>query len=308
MKILVTGGAGFIGSHVCEELQKNYAGAEVMVLDNLATGSKENVPACFKLVQMDMRSPELTAFFAENKFNKVIHLAAQTLVPTSLKDPALDADLNVLGLINVLEAARQTGVSSVIFSSSAAVYGDNAHLPLRETERLLPTSFYGLTKAVAEEYLRLYHDLYGLNTTVLRFANVYGERQGMAGEGGVISIFAKKLANDEKIEVYGDGNQTRDFVYVKDIAKALCLALDHQGYGIFNVSTGEEVSLNTLIEVFEKVMKKKPQVEYLKVRTGDIYRSVLSNVAIGKALGLTQFTPLEVGLKATCEFFEFSRK
>jgi len=308
MKILVTGGAGFIGSHVCEELQKNYAEAEVTVLDNLSTGSKENVPPSFKLVQMDMRSPELLAFFAANKFTKVIHLAAQTLVPTSLKDPALDADLNVMGLINVLEAARRTGVSSVIFSSSAAVYGDNAHLPLRETERLLPTSFYGLTKAVAEEYLRLYHDLYGLNTTVLRFANVYGERQGMSGEGGVISIFAKKLAQGEKIEVFGDGNQTRDFVYVKDIAKALCLGLSHEGYGIFNVSTGQEVSLNKLIEVFEKVMKKKPHVEYLKVRPGDIYRSVLSNVAIGKALGFTQFTPLEVGLKATCGFFEYSRK
>jgi UDP-glucose 4-epimerase len=306
MKILVTGGAGFIGSHVCEELQKNYPQAEVVVLDTLVTGARSNVPQAFKLVELDIRSKELLAFFQAQKFSHVIHLAAQTLVPTSLKDPSLDADLNVMGLINVLEAARKTGVTSVIFSSSAAVYGDNDHLPLLESEKLVPTSFYGLTKAVSEEYLRIYHELYGLNTTVLRFANVYGERQGMAGEGGVISIFAKALAKEEKITVFGDGKQTRDFVYVKDIARALCLGMEHKGYGIFNVSTGQETSLNELISTFQDILQKKPIVEYQKSRTGDIYRSVLSNVAIGQALGLKKFTALKEGLTATCRFFKFS--
>jgi UDP-glucose 4-epimerase len=306
MKILVTGGAGFIGSHVCEELQKNYPQAEVVVLDTLVTGARSNVPQAFKLVELDIRSKELLAFFQAQKFSHVIHLAAQTLVPTSLKDPSLDADLNVMGLINVLEAARKTSVTSVIFSSSAAVYGDNDHLPLLESEKLVPTSFYGLTKAVSEEYLRIYHELYGLNTTVLRFANVYGERQGMAGEGGVISIFAKALAKEEKITVFGDGKQTRDFVYVKDIARALCLGMEHKGYGIFNVSTGQETSLNELISTFQDILQKKPIVEYQKSRTGDIYRSVLSNVAIGQALGLKKFTALKEGLTATCRFFKFS--
>ena len=308
MKILVTGGAGFIGSHVCEELQKNYSHAEVVVLDNLTAGRRENVPDTFKLVEMDIRSPELLDFFQAQRFTHVIHLAAQTMVPVSLKDPGLDAQLNVLGLINVLEAARKTGVQALIFSSSAAVYGDNTNLPLLETEKLVPTSFYGLTKAVAEEYFRLYHDLYGLNTTVLRFANVYGERQGMTGEGGVISIFAQKLAKGEKITVFGDGKQTRDFVYVKDIAKALCLGMEQQGFGIFNVSTGKETSLNELIATLGKVMQKEPRVEYTTPRTGDIYRSVLSNVAISKILHLRSFTSLEEGLRATCRFFKYSRK
>lgn len=304
MKILVTGGAGFIGSHVCETLQANYPQAEVTVLDNLTTGRAENIPNGIKFVAMDIRSNELSAFMLEEKFTGVIHLAAQTMVPASLEDPSFDADENIMGLINVLEAARKSGVESVVFSSSAAIYGDNTNLPLEETQPPRPTSFYGLTKATTEEYLRLYHALYGLNTTVLRFANVYGERQGMQGEGGVISIFAKKLVKGETIEVFGDGTQTRDFVYVKDIAKALCLALTHQGFAIFNVSTGKEVSLNELIKTFAHILQVVPQVEYKEARVGDIYRSVLANQRIGQGLGQTSFTPLAKGLTETCAYFK----
>lgn len=304
MKILVTGGAGFIGSHVCEELLHSYPTAQVTILDNLSVGQAANVSPQFKLVQMDIRSAEIPAFLVREQFDGIIHLAAQTMVPDSLKNPRFDAEENVMGLVNVLEAAKDSGVKSMVFSSSAAIYGDNTSLPLLESEVPCPTSFYGLTKTTAEEYFRLYQKLYNMNMTVLRFANVYGERQGMSGEGGVISIFAKKLVQGEAIQVFGDGQQTRDFVYVKDIAKALCLALSHHGLGLFNVSTGQEVSLNKLITTFAQTLGVEPKVEYLPPRAGDIYRSVLSNQAIGAELGLTEFTPLEKGLAQTCAYFK----
>ncbi len=304
MKILLTGGAGFIGSHVCEELLLHHASTEVVVLDNFFTGRRENVPSQFRICEMDMRSSQLLPFLQKEKFDSIIHLAAQTMVPASIEDPLFDADLNIMGLLNVLEGARKTGVKSIVFSSSAAVYGDNTNLPLRETEIPRPGSFYGLTKATTESYLKLYHELYGLHTTVLRFANVYGERQGLTGEGGVISIFAKHLSQGLPLTVFGDGTQTRDFVYVKDIAKALCLAVAHEGFGIFNVSTGQEISLNKLISIFHNIFKVEPRVNYEKVRPGDIYRSVLSNKAIGEGLGLTAFTSLEDGLARTSIYFQ----
>jgi len=302
MKILVTGGAGFIGSHVLERLARD-KGNTITVLDNLDSGIAENIPSGVAFIREDIRSSKIINIFQENTFDVVIHLAAQTMVPYSIAHPNEDADINLIGLINVLEAARLNGVKSVVFSSSAAVYGNSINLPLKENETLVPTSFYGITKMTTEHYLRVYHELYGINTTVLRFANVYGERQGIGGEGGVVCIFSQKISENQSIDVFGDGEQTRDFVYVKDIAKAICGAIEHKGFGIYNVSTNTEVSVNELIGAFEKVSGKKIQVNYLPARTGDIYRSVLSNKALKTEFKIDAFTSLEEGLNNTYNYF-----
>lgn len=302
MKILVTGGAGFIGSHVLERLAID-KGNTITVLDSLDSGRAENIPSGVAFIREDIRSSKIIDIFQENAFDAVIHLAAQTMVPYSITHPHEDADINLIGLINVLEAARLTGVKSVVFSSSAAVYGNSINLPLKENEILVPTSFYGITKMTTEHYMRVYHELYGMNTTVLRFANVYGERQGIGGEGGVVCIFSQKIAENKSVDVFGDGEQTRDFVYVKDIAKVICGAIEHKGFGIYNVSTNTEVSVNELIDAFEKVSGKKIKVNYLKARTGDIYRSVLSNKALKTEFKIDAFTSLEEGLNNTYSYF-----
>ena len=236
--ILVTGGAGFIGSHVVALLLKQ-GYEKVCVLDNLSTGKKENVPAAVPLEVLDIRSPELEAFLQKQQFDVVIHLAAQTMVPFSMAHPDLDEAINISGMVHLLEGCRKSGVKKIIFSSSAAIYGDNQNLPLKETEAPAPTSFYGLTKAAGEQYIRLYEKAFGLKGIIFRFANVYGERQGETGEGGVISIFAQKIAKQEAVSIFGDGNQTRDFVYAGDIARAIVLGVGYEGSGTFNVSTNQ---------------------------------------------------------------------
>lgn len=301
--ILVTGGAGFVGSHVVALLLKQ-GYEKVCVLDNLSTGKKENVPAAVPLEVLDIRSPELEAFLQKQQFDVVIHLAAQTMVPFSMAHPDLDEAINISGMVHLLEGCRKSGVKKIIFSSSAAIYGDNQNLPLKETEAPAPTSFYGLTKAAGEQYIRLYEKAFGLKGIIFRFANVYGERQGETGEGGVISIFAQKIAKQEAVSIFGDGNQTRDFVYAGDIARAIVLGVGYEGSGTFNVSTNQEVSLNQLIAALEKVTGKKLQVNYGPVRPGDIYASVLSHQAIVEKLNMTEFTPLEQGLAKTMAYFQ----
>ena len=301
--ILVTGGAGFIGSHVVALLLKQ-GYEKVCVLDNLSTGKKENVPAAVPLEVLDIRSPELEAFLQKQQFDVVIHLAAQTMVPFSMAHPDLDEAINISGMVHLLEGCRKSGVKKIIFSSSAAIYGDNQNLPLKETEAPAPTSFYGLTKAAGEQYIRLYEKAFGLKGIIFRFANVYGERQGETAEGGVISIFAQKIAKQEAVSIFGDGNQTRDFVYAGDIARAIVLGVGYEGSGTFNVSTNQEVSLNQLIAALEKVTGKKLQVNYGPVRPGDIYASVLSHQAIVEKLNMTEFTPLEQGLAKTMAYFQ----
>lgn len=303
MNLLLTGGAGFIGSHVLDILQTR-DDIKVTVLDNLSSGKREFVPEKVQFVQEDIRSKNIETIFAQGHFDAVIHLAAQTLVPYSIEHPQEDADENIMGFLNVMENCRKYAIKHIVFSSSAAVYGDNSALPLKENEQLKPTSFYGLTKAMTESYMRIYHELCGINAVVLRFANVYGERQGNGGEGGVVSIFAKAITHNQAINVYGDGEQTRDFVYVKDIATALVQALEVPGFKVCNVSTNTEVSVNELITNFEALAGRKLQVNYLPVREGDIYRSVLSNRVLKYDLGLTPKYTLQEGLANTYAYFK----
>jgi len=298
MKLLVTGGAGFIGSHLLQLLVQD-ADIETVVLDNLSSGSYSHVPGSIRLVEGDICDKNIDELFAAEHFDAVIHLAAQTMVPYSLEHPDEDCNTNLMGIINILECCRKHGVKSVVFSSSAAIYGDNLNVPLKESERPLPTSFYGLTKMASEHYLRLYHDLYGINTTVLRFANVYGERQGDGGEGGVISIFCKLLAAGKPVTVFGNGEQTRDFVYAGDIAKALLKAVSLEGHHTINISTQEETSLNQLLEAFRKAVGHQFTINYAPARTGDIFRSVLCHDNCREYLGFVPSMGLTKGVQRT---------
>lgn len=303
MEILITGGAGFIGSHILAQLQGR-RDMDVVVFDNLSSGSKEHVPAGMELVEGDVcDEAAVDALFADHHFDAVIHLAAQTMVPTSVEQPVLDCQINLEGVLHVLEACRIHGTGHILFSSSAAVYGDNLHIPLKETERLVPTSPYGITKMTTEHYLRVYHELYGMDATVFRFANVYGERQGEKGEGGVVSIFCKLLSQRQGITVFGDGNQTRDFVYAGDIAQAIIRALPLKGCHTMNVSTGQETSINDLIRSFEKAVGYTVPVQYTAPRTGDILRSVLSNETLKRDLGFVPEMDLEEGIRRTYDWY-----
>lgn len=303
MKVLVTGGAGFIGSHTVDKLLEQ--GHVVAVMDNLSTGKKENVNARAAFFHVDIVHDDLKKIFAAERFEYVIHHAAQTAVPRSLDDPGFDCQVNVLGIVNIMEAARQTGVKRVVFSSSAAVYGDVNAVPIAEDACIQPTSFYGLSKLVAENYLRMYQRIFGVEYVILRYANVYGERQGDAGEGGVISIFARKFLNDQSIEIFGDGGQTRDFVYVSDVAAANCQALTtSKANAVYNISTASEISVNSLVELLGKVAGKDRELHYLPAREGDIYRSSLDNRAAVKDLGWRPGISLADGLATTYRFLQ----
>ena len=299
MKILVTGGAGFIGSHLLQLLQ-GQQDVEVLVYDNLSSGRREHVPKGIRLVEGDVRDAEgLARLFASEGFDSVVHLAAQTMVPYSLSHPEEDCQINLLGLINILECCRKYAVKHIVFSSSAAVYGDNLNIPLHEEEKPMPTSAYGITKMASEHYLRMYHDLYGLNTTVLRFANVYGERQGAGGEGGVVSIFCKLLAAGQGVTVFGNGEQTRDFVYADDIAEALWRGSQLEGHHVINISTQKETSVNQLLAAFKQAVGREFPVQYAPIREGDIFRSVLANGRCVELLGFCPAMNLQEGVART---------
>ncbi|SEI86350.1 UDP-glucose 4-epimerase [Propionispira arboris] len=302
MKILITGGAGFIGSHLVEKLLKE--NCQVMVLDNLHTGLKENLPEGVSFIEMDVRDENILTVFAKEKFEAIVHLAGQTMVNVSVDDPKFDAAVNIQGTINVLEAARKTGVKRVVFASTAAAYGDAQELPIVETTTLSPLSFYGLSKVTVEHYLALYQEIFNLDYVVLRFANVYGERQGDGGEGGVISIFTKRIASGKSITIYGDGGQTRDFVYAGDIAAGIYCALQTDNVNTaYNLSTQTEVSVNAMVALFDEITGNHVVPLYERARKGDIYRSVLSNVKAITGLGWKPVMSLAEGLKRTYHSF-----
>lgn len=275
MNILVTGGAGFIGSHIVEALVD--AGHDVTVLDNLRSGNPSFLPEGVPLVRGDVRNPHMIELFRHVTFDAVYHEAAQTQVPLSMEQPRYDADENVMGLVNVLEFCRKTGVKKVIFSSSAAVYGDVACVPVTEEVQPNPTSFYGLTKWMSERYLSLYRNAYGLDYTVLRYSNVYGPRQGNTGEGGVIYTFSRAMYEKKPLTIFGDGTQTRDFIYVKDVAAANVAALTKGGDDVFNISSGKETSIGDVLSIMRHNSHQPLGVTYTEPRKGDIYRSALEN-------------------------------
>ena len=302
MRITVTGGAGFIGSHLVDRLIED--GHTVQVIDNLYTGNKEFVHSKAQFVELDIRDPNLYSVLEEFRPDYIFHEAAQTEVSTSMSDPMLDCDINLMGLINLLNAAVKLDVKKFLMPSSAAVYGNLDTLPLNEEMLGNPSSFYGLTKLTTEHYLRIYHEAFGLPYICYRYSNVFGPRQGNGGEGGVISIFAKAIVQGSPIIIYGDGKQTRDFIYVDDVVEANILGMQHQVIGIYNVSTGISSSVNLLVDEFRNISGKDIEVVYDKPRLGDIRDSVLATDKSEKELFFTVKYNLHDGLIKTYEYFK----
>ena len=302
MRITVTGGAGFIGSHLVDRLIED--GHTVQVIDNLYTGNKEFVHSKAQFVELDIRDPKLYSVLEEFRPDYIFHEAAQTEVSTSMSDPMLDCDINLIGLINLLNAVVKLDVKKFLMPSSAAVYGNLDTLPLNEEMIGNPSSFYGLTKLTTEHYLRIYHEAFGLPYICYRYSNVFGPRQGNGGEGGVISIFAKAIVQGSPIIIYGDGKQTRDFIYVDDVVEANILGMQHQVTGIYNVSTGISSSVNLLVDEFRNISGKDIEVVYDKPRLGDIRDSVLATDKSEKELLFTAKYNLHDGLIRTYEYFK----
>ncbi|MCS7458830.1 NAD-dependent epimerase/dehydratase family protein [Paenibacillus doosanensis] len=300
MKAIVTGGAGFIGSHLVEALLAE--GINVQVIDNLSTGNADYLPAGVPLHRMDIRSEEVRELLLRERPDVVFHHAAQVDVQRSVSDPGADASVNIAGTANLVHACAQASVQKIIYASSCAVYGDLQTVLVHEDDPTQPISFYGISKLTPESYLRVFHRLYGLNYTILRYANVYGPRQTPKGEGGVVAICLDRLRKGLPLIVYGDGEQTRDFVYVKDVVKANLAAMHRGDWQTVQIGTAASVSVNRLVEQLQVLHGAPIAVVHRPERAGDIRHSCLSNAKAYEQLGWTADYDLVQGLKSTYEY------
>jgi UDP-glucose 4-epimerase len=303
MNILITGGAGFIGSNIADAYCE--AGHNVVIVDDLSTGSIDNVNPNAKFSKFDIRSPEIETLFKETKFDIINHHAAQMDVRKSVADPKFDASVNILGMLNVLELGLKYGVKKVIFSSTGgAIYGEQDYFPADEQHPLRPLSPYGITKLATEKYLYYYQVVHGIQHVILRYANIYGPRQNPHGEAGVIAIFADKMLRGGTPVINGDGGQTRDYVYVSDVVRANLLALSPSYTGIFNIGTGIENDVNTLFRFIKKFSGAACEEKHGEAKIGEQLRSVIDHSKAKKILGWEPTVTLEDGLKKTVEFFK----
>jgi len=299
MKVLVTGGYGFIGSHVVERFHKE--GHEVFILDNLSTGRKENITFKHKGYIVSIEDNKCEEIFRSNKFDIVVHLAAQASVSYSIKNPTLDTESNVLGFVNMLNLAHKFGVKRFIYASSAAVYGEQKLLPITEDTTIKPVSPYGISKWMGEQYSQKWEELYDLQTVGFRFANVYGPRQSSDGEGGVISIFIDRLLKGQQIIIHGDGEQTRDFIYVEDVADAIYRSANSINTGIFNLSSNQSTSINELIHYLSS--EQPPHaIIHSEERAGDIKHSLLDHSKITREFDWSPMYSIEEGLQRTLAY------
>jgi UDP-glucose 4-epimerase len=299
VRAIVTGGAGFIGSHVVDALVAR--GDEVTVVDSLVRGSRENVSSGAELLVRDIREP-LDELFDAVRPEVVFHLAAQIDIRVSVERPVEDAEVNVLATVGILEAARSHGAQVVFASTGGAIYGECAE-PAREDSPREPLSPYGTAKLAAEEYLRSYNRLYGTRHISLRYGNVYGPRQDPHGEAGVVAIFLGALARGEQAKIFGDGSQTRDYVYVGDVAHATTSAVA-QDSGVFNVGTGRETSVVELYELCARVAGSDTPPEHAPARLGELQRSFLDPELAASELGFRAMVDLEDGLRATWDWLQ----
>jgi UDP-glucose 4-epimerase len=297
VRAIVTGGAGFIGSHVVDALLAR--GDEVAVIDSLVHGTKDNVAAAAELHVRDIREP-LDDVFAEIQPEAVYHLAAQADVRVSVERPVDDAEVNVLGTVRILECARQHGAQVVFASTGGAIYGE-CEVAANENSAREPLSPYGTAKLAAEEYLASFNRLYGTRHIALRYGNVYGPRQDPHGEAGVVAIFLGALSRGEQAKIFGDGLQTRDYVYVGDVARATTSTIG-QDSGVFNVGTGRETSVVELYELCARVANSDTPAEHAPGRLGELQRSFLDPTRAAESLGFAAMVGLEDGLRATWEW------
>lgn len=302
MKVLVTGGAGFIGSNIVDRLiELNH---DVAVVDNLSTGRRENLNPGAEFYNVDIVNKEdLNRVFEAFKPEICIHHAAQIDVQRSIKEPDYDADVNIVGTINVLNACRLSGARKIIYASSAAVYGEPEYLPLDENHKVDPISYYGASKHTPEHYIKIFSQLYGLRYTILRYSNVYGIRQDPMGEGGVIAIFLNKLVKGEVPTIFGDGEQTRDFIYVKDVVEANIAALTRGDGDILNISTNTYISINDLVKKMIEASGRELNPNYGPARKGDIIHSYMDNRRAAEVLGWEPRYGLVEGLRETYEYY-----
>jgi len=301
--ICVTGGAGFIGSHVAEALTRD--GHQVLILDDLSSGRKENIPAGAELVVADIRSDQAANLLIERGVEVLVHHAAQMDVRRSVADPRFDADVNIGGLLNLLEASRIGSVRQVIFASTGgAIYGEQDVFPADEEHAVRPLSPYGVSKLASERYLFFYNQQYGLDATCLRYANIYGPRQSPHGEAGVVAIFAHKLLANVQPTVNGDGKQTRDYVYVGDVVRANLAVLGLPGFRTYNVGTAIETDVNELFDQIRTAIGMGPPADHGLAKAGEQLRSCITSELIESELGLRIGTPFDQGIQVTADWFK----
>lgn len=303
MKILVTGGAGFIGSNIVDEYIMN--GHEVVIVDSLETGRKTNINPAAKFYEMDIRDPNLENVFIKERPQIINHHAAQMDVRRSVSDPKYDADVNVLGSLNLLELARKYQISRILYSSSGGtVYGEPVYLPCDEKHPIRPICPYGATKYIFEVYLDMYKFMYDMDFTVFRYPNIYGPRQDPHGEAGVIAIFTGLMLKEKPVTITGDGKQQRDFVFVKDIARANYLAtVNQKGSGTFNLGSGIPTDINQIFEGLKSVTGYTQNAIHGPAKLGETSKIFLTGQKAFDELGWKPTVTLYEGLQATVEYF-----
>jgi UDP-glucose 4-epimerase len=301
VSVLVTGGAGFIGSHVVDALVER--GDEVVVIDDLSTGARENLDPRAEFHQLDIRSPEAAGLVRERQPAAIAHHAAQISVSRSVREPLFDASVNLMGSINLLEAAREIGARVVFASTGGALYGDAEVVPTPETYPAWPVSPYGAGKLGFEHYLHCYGVSHGLGYAALRYANVYGPRQNPHGEAGVVAIFCLRLLHGEGAIVHGDGLQTRDYIHVQDVVRAVLAALDSSVSGHFNVGTGRQATVNEIFQLIAGHLGVDAEERHGPPREGEQRTSALDSTLIGEKLGWRAQVRLEDGLAQTADWF-----